>query len=172
MLVVKRDGKKETVAFDKITARIKKLCYGFDPKHVDPVIVAQKVVAGVYDGVTTIQLDDLASETSAFLTTQHPDYGRLAARIAVSNLHKQTLKSFSETMLKMHKYIDPKSGDPAPLISDELKEIIVESSERLNASIVYARTHTPHAHVSRTRPFALLTTPLPPPLASPSQCAL
>ena len=98
MLVIKRDGKKEAVAFDKITARIKKLCYGFEPKHVDPVRVAQKVVAGVYDGVTTAQLDDLASETAAFLTTQHPDYGRLAARIAVSNLHKQTEKSFSDTM--------------------------------------------------------------------------
>ena len=98
MLVVKRDGRRETVAFDKITARIKKLCYGFDTKHVDPAIVAQKVVGGVYNGVTTMQLDDLASETAAFLTTQHPDYGRLAARIAVSNLHKQTEKSFSETM--------------------------------------------------------------------------
>ena len=98
MLVQKRDGKKEPVAFDKITARIKKLCYGFDPKHVDPVVVSQKVVVGVYDGVTTAQLDDLASETSAFLTTQHPDYGRLAARIAVSNLHKQTDKLFSTTM--------------------------------------------------------------------------
>ena len=98
MLVVKRDGRREHVAFDKITARIKKLCYGFDPKHVDPAIVAQKVVGGVYDGVTTKQLDDLASETAAFLTTQHPDYGRLAARIAVSNLHKETEKSFSETM--------------------------------------------------------------------------
>ena len=89
MLVVKRDGKKEAVAFDKITARIKKLCYGFEPKHVDPVRVAQKVVAGVYDGVTTAQLDDLAAETAAFLTTQHPHYGRLAERIAVSNLHRQ-----------------------------------------------------------------------------------
>ena len=84
--------------YDKITSRIKKLCYGLEPKHVDPTIVAQKVMAGVYDGVTTVQLDDLASETAAFLTTQHPDYGRLAARIAVSNLHKQTLKSFTDTM--------------------------------------------------------------------------
>lgn len=98
MFVVKRDGRKEQVAFDKITARIKKLCYGFEKAHVDAVLVAQKVVTGVYDGVTTIQLDDLASETAAFLTTQHPDYGRLAARIAVSNLHKQTEKIFSETM--------------------------------------------------------------------------
>lgn len=151
MLVVKRDGKKETVAFDKITARIKKLCYGFDPKHVDAAIVAQKVVAGVYDGVSTVQLDDLASETAAFLTTQHPDYGRLAARIAVSNLHKQTLKSFTETMLKMHAYNDPKSGEHAPLISDELKEIIGESGEVLNAAIVYALPAHP-SHAPRTAP--------------------
>ena len=98
MYVLKRNGQKQDVAFDKITARIKKLCYGFDPAHVDPVVVSQKVVVGVYDGVSTKQLDDLASETAAFLTTQHPDYGRLAARIAVSNLHKETEKSFSETM--------------------------------------------------------------------------
>ena len=139
MLVVKRDGKKEAVAFDKITARIKKLCYGFEPKHVDPVRVAQKVVAGVYDGVTTAQLDDLAAETAAFLTTQHPHYGRLAARIAVSNLHKQTEKSFSDTMRKMHAYVDPRTGEPAPLISDEMLKLITENSERLNASIVYDR---------------------------------
>ncbi|KAL1527901.1 hypothetical protein AB1Y20_009277 [Prymnesium parvum] len=139
MLVVKRDGRREQVAFDKITARIKKLCYGFDPNHVDPVIVAQKVVGGVYDGVTTKQLDDLASETAAFLTTQHPDYGRLAARIAVSNLHKETEKSFSETMGKLHSYVDPKTGEQAPLISDRVWEIIVEHSDKLNAAIVYDR---------------------------------
>ena len=120
MLVVKRDGKSEPVAFDKITARIKKLCYGFDPKHVDATLVAQKVVAGVYDGVTTVALDDLASETAAFLTTQHPDYGRLAARIAVSNLHKQTEKSFTKTMISMHKYVDPYTKEAAPLISEKL----------------------------------------------------
>ena len=112
--VFKRDGKREPVAFDKITARIKKLCYGFNPKPVDPVVVAQKVVAGVYDGGTTGQLDDLAAETAAYLTTQHPDYGKLAARIAVSNLHKQTEKSFLETMLKMHAHVDPKTGENAP----------------------------------------------------------
>jgi ribonucleoside-diphosphate reductase alpha chain len=139
MLVVKRDGKKEPVAFDKITARIKKLCYGFDPAHVDPTVVAQKVVMGVYDGVSTSQLDDLASETAAFMSTQHPDYGRLAARIAVSNLHKQTEKSFAETMYKLHSYVDPRTSEPAPLISDELRQIISENAERLNAAIVYDR---------------------------------
>ena len=139
MLVVKRDGKKEPVAFDKITARIKKLCYGFNPEHVDPVVVAQKVVTGVFDGVSTAQLDDLASETAAFLTTQHPDYGKLAARIAVSNMHKQTSKSFSETMYKLHGYINPKTGEHGPLISDELKGIIEDHEDQLNAAIVYDR---------------------------------
>ena len=139
MLVVKRDGKKEPVAFDKITARIKKLCYGFNPEHVDPVVVAQKVVTGVFDGVSTAQLDDLASETAAFLTTQHPDYGKLAARIAVSNMHKQTSKSFSETMYKLHGYINPKTGEHGPLISDELKGIIGDHEDQLNAAIVYDR---------------------------------
>jgi len=139
MLVRKRDGRSEPVAFDKITARIKKLCYGFDPALVDPTIVAQKVVIGVYDGVTTIILDDLASETAAFMSTQHPDYGRLAARIAVSNLHKQTEKSFCETMYKLHSYVDPRTSEPAPLISDELRAIITENAERLNAAIVYDR---------------------------------
>ena len=139
MLVVKRDGKKEPVAFDKITARIKKLCYGFNPEHVDPIVVAQKVVTGVFDGVSTAQLDDLASETAAFLTTQHPDYGKLAARIAVSNMHKQTSKSFSETMYKLHGYINPKTGEHGPLISDELKGIIEDHEDQLNAAIVYDR---------------------------------
>jgi ribonucleoside-diphosphate reductase alpha chain len=139
MLVLKRDGRREPVAFDKITARIKKLCYGFDPAHVDPVVVSQKVVVGVYDGVSTKQLDDLASETAAFLTTQHPDYGRLAARIAVSNLHKETEKSFSETMYKLYECINAKTNEKAPLISDELRQIISENAERLNAAIVYDR---------------------------------
>ncbi|KAL3916865.1 MAG: hypothetical protein SGPRY_006639 [Prymnesium sp.] len=149
MLVHKRDGRKEHVAFDKITARIKKLCYGFDVKHVDPAIVAQKVVGGVYNGVTTIQLDDLASETAAFLTTQHPDYGRLAARIAVSNLHKQTLKSFSETMCKLHAYVDPKTNEHAPLISESVHDIIMKNTDKLNASIVYVAPAQPVAHSQR-----------------------
>ena len=138
MLVVKRDGKKEPVAFDEITARIKALCNGLS-EDVDPAVVAQKVVTGVFDGVSTAQLDDLASETAAFLTTQHPDYGKLAARIAVSNMHKQTSKSFSETMYKLHGYINPKTGEHGPLISDELKGIIEDHEDQLNAAIVYDR---------------------------------
>jgi len=113
MFVVKRDGKKESVKFDKITARIEKLCYGFNPQLVDPIDVAKKVIEGLFDGVTTSELDNLAAETAASLTTKHPDYALLASRIAVSNLHKNTIKSFSETMKNLYEYIDPKNGKPA-----------------------------------------------------------
>ena len=90
MLVLKRDGHRESVKFDKITSRVEKLCYGLDLKFVSPVEVAMKVINGLYDGVTTIELDNLAAEIAATLTTKHPDYAKLAARIAVSNLHKVT----------------------------------------------------------------------------------
>ena len=95
MFVIKRDGRKEPVKFDKITARIQKLCYGLDPQHVNPILLAMKVIEGIYDGVTTSELDNLAAEMAATLTTKHPDYALLASRIAISNLQKNTNKSFS-----------------------------------------------------------------------------
>ena len=107
MFVIKRDGRKESVKFDKITARVEKLCYGLAPEYVDSIDVAKKVIQGLYDGVTTTELDNLAAETAASLTTKHPDYAQLASRIAVSNLHKNTEKSFSKTMKKLFDYIDP-----------------------------------------------------------------
>jgi ribonucleoside-diphosphate reductase alpha chain len=139
MQVVKRDGRKEPVSFDKITSRISKLCYSFDPAHVDPSKVAQKVVQGVYDGVTTAALDDLAAETAAYLTTQHPDYSRLAARITASNLQKNTDASFSGVMDRLHAYKNPKTGKPAPLVSDEVHEIIMSNKERLDGALQYER---------------------------------
>jgi ribonucleoside-diphosphate reductase alpha chain len=90
MYVIKRDSRKESIKFDKITARIQKLCYGLEPTHVDPTSVAMKVIQGIYPGVTTEALDNLAAETAASMTTKHPDYAILAARIAISNLHKET----------------------------------------------------------------------------------
>ena len=119
MFVVKRDGRKEVVKFDKITARIQKLCYGLDPLHVHPVQIAMKVIEGVYDNVTTSQLDNLAAETAAMLTTKHPDYAQLASRIAVSNLHKNTNKSFSKTMELLYNYIDPKTGKKKTVIDPD-----------------------------------------------------
>lgn len=139
MFVIKRDGKKETVKFDKITARIEKLCYGLNPSLVDPVDVAKKVIEGLYDGVTTSELDNLAAETAASLTTKHPDYALLASRIAVSNLHKNTIKSFSETMRRLHGYIDPKTGLNASMIADDVWEVIEAHAELLDSTIIYDR---------------------------------
>ena len=138
MFVVKRDGRKEAVKFDKITARIKKLCYGLN-EVVDPVKVAMKVIEGLYDGVTTSELDNLAAEVAATMTVQHPDYALLASRIAVSNLHKNTKKSFSETMKDLYTYINPKTGEKAPLIADDVYQIIDANKEVLDSSIIYDR---------------------------------
>ncbi|MBK9400149.1 MAG: ribonucleoside-diphosphate reductase subunit alpha [Bacteroidetes bacterium] len=139
MFVLKRDGKKETVKFDKITARVQKLCYGLSPEHVQAILVAQKVIEGVYDGVTTTELDNLAAETAASLTTRHPDFALLASRIAISNLHKNTKKSFSETMTDLYEYIDPKTGKKAPLIADDVMEVIREHADLLDSTIIYDR---------------------------------
>ncbi|MBW8683972.1 ribonucleoside-diphosphate reductase subunit alpha [Chitinophaga rhizophila] len=139
MFVIKRDGHKEAVKFDKITARVEKLCYGLNAEYVDAIDVAKKVIQGLYDGVTTSELDNLAAETAASLTTKHPDYALLASRIAVSNLHKNTVKSFSKTMRKLYEYIDPKVGKPAPLLADDVYEIIRKNAEILDSSIIYDR---------------------------------
>jgi ribonucleoside-diphosphate reductase alpha subunit len=139
MLVVKRDGHRESVKFDKITARIEKLCYGLDPKFVNPVEVAMKVINGLYDGVNTQELDNLAAEISATMTTRHPDFAKLAARIAVSNLHKTTSKSFSNTMKRLYQYVDPKTGQNAPLISKETWKVIKEHAAELDDAIIYDR---------------------------------
>jgi ribonucleoside-diphosphate reductase alpha chain len=139
MLVIKRDGHRESVKFDKITARIEKLCYGLDAKFVNPVEVAMKVINGLYDGVSTLELDNLAAEIAATLTTKHPDFAKLAARIAVSNLHKVTSKSFSNTMKRLYTYVDPKTGQNAPLISKETWKIVKENAAELDEAILYDR---------------------------------
>jgi ribonucleoside-diphosphate reductase alpha chain len=138
MFVVKRDGRKEPIMFDKITARIRKLNYGLNPL-VDPVRVAMRVIEGLYDGVTTSELDNLAAEIAATMTTTHPDYAKLAARISVSNLHKNTKKSFSETMTDLYEYVNPRTGKKAPLLSDEVYKIIQKNADKLDSSIIYNR---------------------------------
>jgi len=138
MYVLKRDGHKEPVSFDKITYRIKKLCYGLDDL-VDAVKVAMRVIEGLYDGVSTSELDNLAAETAAAMTISHPDYAQLAARIAVSNLHKNTNKSFSETMTDMFHYVNPRTEKKAPLLSDEVYKVIMDNAEKLDSSILYNR---------------------------------
>src|SRR6218665_996530 len=141
MQVIKRDGKKESVKFDKITARIEKLCYGLDRRFVNSIDVAKKVIEGLYDGGTTTELDNLAAETAASLTVKHPDYALLASRIAVSNLHKNTTKSFSKTMKALFECIDDKSGKYSPLLSDEVWQIIQDNDELLDSTIIYDRDY-------------------------------
>lgn len=138
MYVLKRDGKKEAVKFDKITARIIKMCYGLDPL-VSPEAVAMKVIEGIYDGVSTTDLDNLAAEVAAAKTMEHPDYALLASRIAVSNLHKETKKTFSEVMEDLYRYIDPKTGQNASLLADDVFQVIQENKEVLDSSIIYDR---------------------------------
>jgi ribonucleoside-diphosphate reductase alpha chain len=139
MLVVKRDGRRESVRFDKITARIENLCYELDPKFIQPIEVAKKVIDGLYDGVTTTELDNLAAEVCASLTVKHPDYAILAARIAISNLHKTTSQSFSNTMKRLYTYVNPVTGANAALIDPEVYGIIKSNAARLDEAIDYKR---------------------------------
>ncbi len=139
MLVVKRDGRRESVKFDKITARVEKLSYGLDSNFVEPIDVAKKVIEGLFDGVSTPELDNLAAEIAATMTVQHPDYAKLAARIAISNLHKTTSKSFSNTMKRLYTYVDPKTGENAPLVSKETYGIVKKNAAVLDSTIIYDR---------------------------------
>jgi ribonucleoside-diphosphate reductase alpha chain len=139
MHVIKRDGRKEPVKFDKITDRIEKLCYSLNRQYVDPVQVAMKVINGLYDGVTTAQLDTLAAEICATMTTIHPDYAALAARIAISNLQKNTEKNFAKVMKNLYEYVDPKTGERAGMVSDEVYEVVKKHANTLNSAIVYGR---------------------------------
>ena len=141
MLVIKRDGRRESVKFDKVTARIEKLCYGLHMDFVSPIEVAKKVIDGIYDGVTTVELDNLAAEISASMTTKHPDYAILAARIAISNLHKVTAKSFSNTMKRLYTYEDPKTGENASLLAKDVYEVIRNNASLLDSSIIYDRDY-------------------------------
>ncbi|MCB0691871.1 MAG: ribonucleoside-diphosphate reductase subunit alpha [Saprospiraceae bacterium] len=141
MQVTKRDGRKEDVSFDKITARVKKLCYGLDPQYVESIEIAKKVIQGLYDGVKTTDLDNLAAETAATMASIHPDYAILAARIAISNLHKNTNKSFSATMTALYNYIDPKTGESAGLIGEDTLKTIKKYRQKLDSAIIYDRDY-------------------------------
>uniref|UniRef100_A0A3Q4HR65 Ribonucleoside-diphosphate reductase n=1 Tax=Neolamprologus brichardi TaxID=32507 RepID=A0A3Q4HR65_NEOBR len=139
MFVCFSDGRPEAVSFDKITSRVQKLCYGLNCDFVDPAQITMKVIQGLYSGVTTVELDTLAAETAATLTTKHPDYAVLAARIAVSNLHKETKKVFSDVMEDLYNYINPLNKRHSPMISKETLDVVLENKARLNSSIIYDR---------------------------------
>ncbi|XP_059179280.1 ribonucleoside-diphosphate reductase large subunit-like [Physella acuta] len=142
MFVQKRGGRTESVHFDKITSRIQKLCYGLHKDFVDPAAITLKVINGLYPGVTTVELDNLAAETAATMTTKHPDYAILAARIAVSNLHKESKKLFSDAMADLYNWINPKTGKHSPMISEEVHNIIKNNADRLNSAIIYDRDYS------------------------------
>ena len=138
--VIKRNGKRESVKFDKVTARIGKLCYSLNPM-VNVIEVAKKTIEGIFEGVATTELDNLAAETAASLITIHPDYAILASRIAVSNLHKNTIKSFSETMRYLHQYVDAGTGKSMPLIADDVMRVIDEHADLIDSTIIYDRDY-------------------------------
>jgi len=139
IFVVKRSGRKEPVHFDKITSRIEKLCYGLDMEYIDAPSITLKVISGLYPGVTTVELDNLAAEIAATMTTSHPDYAVLAARIAVSNLHKETKKKFSDVIEDLYNMTHKQTGKPIPMISDYHRKVVQEYKDRLDAAIVYER---------------------------------
>ncbi|OMJ20939.1 Ribonucleoside-diphosphate reductase large chain [Smittium culicis] len=135
MYVFKRNGTSERVQFDKITSRINKLCKGLDTEYVDAAVIAQKVISGVYQGVTTVELDNLAAETSAAMTVQHPDYATLAARIAISNLQKETPSKFSEASKILYDYVNPKINKHMPMISEKTWNIIRDNADVFDSEI-------------------------------------
>lgn len=137
--IIKRNGKKEAVNVEKIISRIEKQCYNLDSKYIVPFEVAQKVIEGIYDGVSSRQLDELAAETAAALTTKHPDYALLASRLAVSALHKDTKKSFSDTIKELYNHVDKFSSKKTPLIAKDVYDVIMQNAELLDSAIVYNR---------------------------------
>lgn len=137
--VVKRNNTRQDVHFDKITFRINRLCYGLNLNFVDPAAVTMKVIKGLYPGVTTIELDNLAAETCATMTTKHPDYATLAARIAVSNLHKQTNKTFTDVINDLYHYVSPATRTASPMIATETYATISKNTDRLNSAILHDR---------------------------------
>ena len=141
MQVVNRKGEREDVRFDAIHEKLRSLTEGLDPVWVDPGHVTKLTIEGLYDGVTTRELDQLAAETAASLASQHPDYSRLAARICVDDLHRSTKDTFTDVITDLREYIDPESGKHAPLISEEVYGIIMENAEILNNHIDYSRDH-------------------------------
>lgn len=139
--VTKRNGKKEPVMLDKVLDRINQQTYGLDPKWIQPFEIAQKVIEGITPDIETRILDQLAMETAAALTTRHPDYATLAARIAITSLHKETKKSFSETVKDLYNYIDPNTRKHSPVVSEVFYKLVMKNADELDSSIVHSRDH-------------------------------
>eukprot|EP00606_Chrysophyceae_sp_TOSAG23-5_P000783 GSChrysophyteH2.ASY1.ANO1.551.1 assembled CDS len=134
MHVIKRNGEKAEVNFDAILDRISECCQNLD-SIVNPVVMAQKVVSGVYPGVTTRELDEMAAQTAASCTTQHPDFNTLASRLSISDMQKQTMPKFSDVVKVLYKHVHPKTGHPAPLVSDDVYKITLDNAELIDSRI-------------------------------------
>lgn len=141
MYVIKRSGQKEPVMYDKVTERVRRLCYGLNPDFVVPQRVTKYVIGGIFDGVSTSQLDELAAQTSASMTPIHPDYAVLAARIAISNLHKNTKKKFSDVISDLYNYVQKETGHDAGLIAEDVYQAVIDNKDALDAAIVGARDY-------------------------------
>ncbi len=139
--VTKRNGKKEHVMLDKILERINQQTYGLDQKWVVPFEVAQKVIEGITPDIETRILDQLAMETAASLATKHPDYSILAARLAITNIHKETKKSFSETMSDLYNYVNPRTGQKAAIVSKDFNDLVQKHADELDSAIIHSRDH-------------------------------
>ena len=135
MKVKKRDGSLEEMRYDKITRRISVFCSDLNLEYIDPTYVTLKVTQGIYDGISTSELDKLAAETAASMVTTHPDYAKLAGRLAVSNLHKTTPKKFSQCIKELHSFVEPKTGKDSSLIDDDIFHFVMENKESLDGAI-------------------------------------
>ena len=133
MEVVKRDGSSEPVKLDKITARIKKQTWELNADYIDYMEVVKKTISGLHDGITTTELDNLAAETAASMTSSHPDYSLLASRIAITRLYKSVVKPFSKNAKKIY---------DAGFLSDEVYEIIKNNARKINSMIVGDRDYS------------------------------
>ena len=141
MQILKRDGKKEAINFDRMVDFVNRYCFGLNKDFINPIQVAKRTLEGVYDGVTIQELIQLSVETAASMTTKHPDYSLLAGRLAVSELHKNTDESFANTVEKMFFYKNPKNGEDAPMVSRELYENVIKNSLKLDSAIDYNRDY-------------------------------
>ena len=135
MKVKKRDGSLEEMRYDKITRRISVFCSDLNLEYVDPTYVTLKVTQGIYDGISTTELDVLAAETAAAMVTTHPDYAKLSGRLAVSNLHKTTHRKFSQCIKELYSFVEPKTGKESSLIDEGVYKFVMENREVLDGAI-------------------------------------
>ena len=138
MQVLKRNGSRESVSFDKVLQRVRKAARGLT---VNPDALAQQVLSQIYDGVKTSELDELTAQLAAGLSTLHPDYGTLAARISVSNHHKNTSSSFSDVMTTLSKQTMPATGEKTSLIHPLITSLVASKGPEIDAYIQYDRDY-------------------------------